>query len=129
MAPNQGPQQDVVREIVVAGNEEVADKFIKRRLILEEGDVLVSDKTDRSRTRLYDTGAFALVDLETERLEGASSEEQNGLRLTARIREVSPYRVRYGGFTKFLDGMRTAVTATAASFSCCVWALFISESQ
>ncbi len=92
-------QQDVVGDIAIAGNQHVGEKLIRRRLASEQGGLLISDNNDLSRRRLYDTGAFSLVDLETAPLGGAaSSTGVNPLRLTARLREVSPYRLRYGAY-------------------------------
>ena len=89
--------QDVIREISVEGAQHVGENYIRGRLVSSEGETLVSEQNDRSRRRLYDTGAFALVDLETERIEGAAEEGgQKALLLRATVREVSPFKVRYG---------------------------------
>ena len=92
-------RQDIVSEIAVTGNQHVNDKLIRRRLVSEPGELLLTENNDLSRKRLYDTGAFSLVDLETDLIEGATSAPGvNPLRLTAHVREVSPYRLRYGAF-------------------------------
>ena len=91
--------QDVVAEIEIEGNEHVSDKLIRRRLESKPGGLLLASNNDRSRNRLYNLGAFSLVDLETEPVEtAAATPGVNPLRLTARVREVSPYRLRYGAF-------------------------------
>ncbi|MBI1353335.1 MAG: BamA/TamA family outer membrane protein [Acidobacteria bacterium] len=92
-------QQDVVKEIAVEGNEQVSAKLIRKRLTTKEGDLLITENNDKSRRRLYDTGAFSLVDLQAQPLDQSLSPQgQNSLRLLAKVREVSPFRVRYGGF-------------------------------
>jgi len=92
-------QQDVVKEIAVEGNEHVNAKLIRKRLATDVGDLLITEDNDKSRRRLYDTSAFALVDLQTQPLDDALAPAgQNPLRLLAKVREVSPFRVRYGGF-------------------------------
>ena len=92
-------EQDVVKEITVEGNEHVNEKLIRKRLATKEGDLLITDDNDKSRRRLYETSAFALVDLQTQPLDDALAPTgQNPLRLLAKVREVSPYRLRYGSF-------------------------------
>lgn len=92
-------EQDVVKEIVVEGNEKVNAKLIRKRLATEEGDLLITEDNDTSRRRLYETSAFALVDLQTQPMDdGLAPAGQNPLRLLAKVREVSPFRVRYGSF-------------------------------
>ena len=91
--------QDVVREVAVEGNEQVSSKLIRRRLATKEGDLLITEDSDRSRRRLYETGAFALVDLQRQPLRtDLAAQGQNELRLLAKVREVSPFRLRYGAF-------------------------------
>lgn len=92
-------KQDVVRAIEVAGNRNVGEKLIERRLLAEEGKPLLNEESDKSRRRLYDTGAFALVDLESESMPGIESAPGvDAVKLTATVREVSPFKLRYGAF-------------------------------
>lgn len=92
-------EQDLVREIAVEGNRHVGEELIRKRMANKVGEPLVSENNDRSRRRLYDTGAFALVDFEADELEQpAAAAGLNPVKLTARIREVSPYKLRYGAF-------------------------------
>jgi len=92
-------KQDIVKEISVAGNRKVSEKLIERRLLAEEDKPLLNEQSDKSRRRLYDTGAFALVDLESESIPGIEAAPGvDAVRLTATVREVSPFKVRYGGF-------------------------------
>lgn len=92
-------KQDIVREIEVAGNRNVGEKLIERRLLAEEGKPLLNEESDKSRRRLYDTGAFALVDLESESMPGIESAPGvDAVKLTATVREVSPFKLRYGAF-------------------------------
>ncbi|MEZ5363611.1 MAG: translocation/assembly module TamB domain-containing protein [Bryobacterales bacterium] len=91
--------KDVVEQIEVAGNQNVSDKLIRRRLVSKKGGLLLSANNDLTRRRLYDTGAFSLVDLETAKLENVDAPPGvNPLRLTARVREATPYRLRYGAY-------------------------------
>ncbi len=92
-------QQDVIKEVIVEGNEQVNEKLIRGRLANKEGDLLITEDNDSSRRRLYQTSAFALVDLQKQPLEDPTAPAgQNPLRLLAKVREVSPFRVRYGAF-------------------------------
>ncbi len=90
--------RDVIREIAVEGAQHVDENYIRGRLVSSEGETLLTEENDRSRRRLYDTGAFALVDLETERIEGdeGGARGEKPLLLRATVREVSPFKVRYG---------------------------------
>ena len=91
--------QDIIQDIRVAGNERVSGEMIRSRLVSESGDLMLADKNELSRKRLYDTGAFSLVDLETAELESVDAAPRvNPLSLTVRVREVSPYQLRYGAF-------------------------------
>ncbi len=92
-------KQDIVREINISGNKFVSTNFIRRRLVFDRGQGLTPDVADRSRRRLYKTQAFALVDFNKEPIEfeGAPPTE-NSLRVNLGVREVPPYRIRYGGF-------------------------------
>ncbi len=96
-------KQDIVREIVVDGGRHVSEKFVEGRITNEVGQPLIAGKNDRSRRRLYDTGAFAMVDFRAEDLADADADAEsesglNPVRLTAHVREVSPYKLRYGAF-------------------------------
>ncbi len=92
-------KQDIVRELQISGNKNVGEAFIRRRLSFAEGQGLTPEVTDSTRRRLYRTRAFALVDLDKESIpyESAPASE-NSLRVNLGLREVSPYRIRYGGF-------------------------------
>ena len=62
----------------------------------------------RSRRNLYDTGAFSIVDITREELEGDApaapdgtpaeeqAEDQKPVRLNVSVREVQPFQLRYG---------------------------------
>ena len=93
--------QDVIRRIEIAGNNYVDDGFIRKHLRLNEGEVLDHTKTELSRRALYKTGSFELVELEAETLATFSDDiaaSRSPLLLRARVREVVPYKIRYGGF-------------------------------
>ncbi|MBN2317625.1 MAG: translocation/assembly module TamB domain-containing protein [Acidobacteria bacterium] len=94
-------RQSIVGRVEVAGNENVDGNFIRNHLRLNEGDTLEHKKTELSRRALYKTGAFELVEMETDPLISTASdaaESKIPLLLRARVREVVPYKLRYGGF-------------------------------
>jgi outer membrane protein assembly complex protein YaeT len=94
-------RQGIIGQIDVADNREVDETFIRSHLHLKVGDILDNRKTELSRRALYKTGAFELVELETDPLTptvSGSEKSQLPLLLRARVREVVPYKIRYGGF-------------------------------
>ncbi|MCB1022325.1 MAG: translocation/assembly module TamB domain-containing protein, partial [Acidobacteria bacterium] len=91
--------KDVIEQIEIAGTQHVSEKLIRRQLVSKQGGLLLAENNDLTRKRLYDTGAFSLVDLETKKLDKADAPEGvNPLLLTARVREATPYRLRYGAY-------------------------------
>ena len=58
----------MIREIVIEGNDRTSDGFVRRQLSINQGELLDLDKIGRSRTNLYNTGAFSMVDFETEEI-------------------------------------------------------------
>jgi outer membrane protein insertion porin family len=94
-------RQGVIREIVVEGTDRTSEGFVRRQLSIDQGDLLDLDKIGRSRTNLYNTGVFSLVDFETEEIQPAdtqSSPEIKPVRIRVKVGEVRPYRFRYGAF-------------------------------
>jgi len=94
-------RQEIVQSVEIEGNRAVSEKLIRSQLTLAEGDVLDYAKTSQSRRSLYQTGAFTLVDLAREPLEGPEPPWAAGrkrVNLRVRVREVDPFRLRYGFF-------------------------------
>jgi len=91
--------KEVVRALEVRGNGKTSERFIMNLVALSVGDPFTPEKVALSRRALYDTGAFALAELETEEIQtAADSPGEKPLRVTVRVQEVSPYRLQYGGF-------------------------------
>ncbi len=94
----EGPLHQV-SEIGVEGNVRTTSAFVKRHLPLAPGDPLNFEKIGRARRSLYGTGAFTLVEIETEaRDPGEAADGVQPTRIEVRVREQSPYTLRYGGF-------------------------------
>jgi outer membrane protein assembly complex protein YaeT len=92
-------RQGVIREIVIEGNDRTSDGFVRRQLSIAQGDLLDLDKIGRSRTSLYNTGVFTIVDFQTEEIAEPgidSSSEIKPVRIRVKLSEVTPYRFRYG---------------------------------
>jgi outer membrane protein assembly complex protein YaeT len=91
--------REVVREIQVEGTARTTEEFVRRQVRLRPGDPLDPERLGESRRRLYNTGAYLLVDIETAEIEAApGSPGEKPVRLGVRVREVQPYRIQYGAF-------------------------------
>jgi outer membrane protein assembly complex protein YaeT len=93
-------RQRVVREIQVEGNEKTSQGLIRSQLSMESGDILSDEKLSQARTNLYDAGAYAFVDLEVTPMESSPVLKPNQVpvRVVARVREVQPWELKYGGY-------------------------------
>jgi outer membrane protein assembly complex protein YaeT len=94
-------RQGVIREIVVEGNDRSSERFVRRQLSINQGDLLDLEQIARSRTGLYNTGVYSLVDFETEEIPEPgidSSSDIKPVRIRVKVSEVTPYRLRYGAF-------------------------------
>jgi outer membrane protein assembly complex protein YaeT len=93
-------QREVVRDIQVEGTARTTAEFARRQLTLRQGEPLDPEKLGESRRKLYNTGAYLLVDTEIAELQEAAPEspDEKPVRLTVRLREVQPYRLQYGAF-------------------------------
>jgi outer membrane protein assembly complex protein YaeT len=89
-------RQSTVTEIRVAGNSRVSEGLIRSQLPVKPGDPLVVDQLSRARRDLYGTGAFSLVEIDREEMETTGATKP--VRLTIRVRETSPWDLRYGGY-------------------------------
>ena len=90
-------RQTIAREVSVSGNRNVSENLIRTQLEIKPGDPLNLEKLGDSRRKLYNTGAFSLVEITREDLD-----PQAGLtrpvRLQVRVQEVQPFEMKYGGF-------------------------------
>ena len=93
-------QQRVVQEIEVEGTDQTSTRFVKGQMPIEPGEVLTYRDVNRARSNLYSSGAFTVVDLETEPLPRTDGlpPYQRPVRLVAKVKEVQPFRLLYGGF-------------------------------
>ena len=106
-------QRSIVKGIQVAGNDQTSDRLVRSQVDIEAGTPLDLSALGRSRRNLYDTGAFASVDLTREPLDDSAATDTNGsgpvevsqaadgdkpVRLNVAVREVQPFQIRYGAF-------------------------------
>jgi outer membrane protein assembly complex protein YaeT len=96
----QEKRQRIVQEILVEGNDKTSKGLVRSQLALEPGDILSDEKMSQARTNLYDAGAFAFVDIDVIALEPSPGLKPNQVpvRLVARVREVQPWELKYGGY-------------------------------
>jgi outer membrane protein assembly complex protein YaeT len=92
-------RQRLVEAVRVAGTDHTTDRFVIRQLAFEPGGVLDIQSLGRSRRHLYETGAFSLVEIQSNPVEPAMArpEHQLPVELVVRVQEVRPYQLRYGG--------------------------------
>ena len=91
-------RQKIIKEVAVKGEEKTSEHLVRKQIKLKEGDVLDTEKVAQSRISLYDTGAFTLVDIETQEIkpDGTLNDNQEPVRLTVAVREVKPFELSYG---------------------------------
>ena len=92
--------QRIVQEIVVEGNQKTTKGLVRSQTFLEQGDILSDEKLSKARTNLYDSGAFAFVDIEVVPVEPAIPLKPNQVPVLVmtRVREVKPWELKYGGY-------------------------------
>ncbi|MBI2689956.1 MAG: translocation/assembly module TamB domain-containing protein [Acidobacteria bacterium] len=92
-------QQSVVDAVSVAGNRHTSPNLVNTQLALKPGDPLNMDLLSRSRTNLYSTGAYSLVDIDrvAPAVPGVAGNPQP-VNLVVKVREVRPFLVNYGGY-------------------------------
>jgi len=94
--------QGVVKDIVVEGNRDTSEKMILSQLDLKPGDPVNLTKIGQTRKKLYNTGAYAIVDISREDVAaeaGATLPANTKLvRLRVHVQEVQPFDLRYGGY-------------------------------
>jgi outer membrane protein assembly complex protein YaeT len=98
--------QRIVREIQVEGNEKTTQGLVRSQLGMEWGDVLSDEKLSQARTNLYDAGAYAFVDIEVISLQASPTLKPNQVpvRVVARVREIQPWDLKYGGYYDTVRG-------------------------
>ncbi len=93
--------RSVVSEVVIEGNQNTSDNLIRTQLELKPGDPVDLQKVSNSRRKLYNTGAFSIVDISREDLDTTAAPSPDGskqVRLRVKVREIQPFQLRYGGF-------------------------------
>jgi outer membrane protein assembly complex protein YaeT len=93
-------KQRVVKTIEISGTEHTSESLVRKQLALKPGQVLANDKLGQSLTRLYETGAYADVDIQPRDLPATAGLKPNQLpvRLMVKLREVPPWDLSYGGY-------------------------------
>ena len=82
--------KQLVQSVEVEGNRYTSASLVRSQVAMKPGEPISVRKLSQARRNLYDTGAFAFTDLELQP-GGAAT------RLVAKVREVRPYELRYGG--------------------------------
>ena len=88
----------VVTEIRVEGTGQTRDSLVRGQLGLQPGDSLDFGKVTRARRNLYDLGAYSLVDIEADPIDPGMQPGSKPVSLRVKVREVSPFQIRYGAF-------------------------------
>lgn len=103
----EGPRS-VVAEIQVEGTERTSEGLVRSELQIDPDGVLDLGELGRSRRSLYATGAYSIVELTREVIaepadataapgngqDGPTADRQ--VTVTATVREVQPFQIRYG---------------------------------
>jgi outer membrane protein assembly factor BamA len=115
-------RQSVIADLRVAGHRKTSDRLVAEQLEIAPGEPLDLARLGRSRRNLYDTGAFSMVDITREPVEGtdepteperegpagdegqtAAGGEDTGagsdvkpVVVNVRLREVQPVQLQYG---------------------------------
>ncbi|MBZ5624611.1 MAG: translocation/assembly module TamB domain-containing protein, partial [Acidobacteriia bacterium] len=94
--------RSVVEDVIVEGNRDVSEKLIRSQLEIQPGDPVNLLKIGNSRRKLYNTGAFAVVEITREdpapQAKPVAPAGAKAVRLRVRVEEVQPFDVRYGAF-------------------------------
>jgi outer membrane protein assembly complex protein YaeT len=92
----------IVQDVIVEGNRDTSEKLIRSQLEIKPGDPVNLVKIGSSRRKLYNTGAFAVVDIsrEDQAPQAGSTVPDNTklVRLRVRVQEVQPFELRYGAY-------------------------------
>jgi outer membrane protein insertion porin family len=86
-----------LQDIRIAGASESSQKLIRRALDFDPGDPLSVDRLNRTRDKLYDSGLFRTVTLETAPAPTVEGRPTPGaLVANVTVEELPKYRLRYG---------------------------------
>lgn len=92
-------KQSIIRDIVIEGNRNTSQDFVKRQLDFQIGDANNLANINASRKRLYASGVYTSVDFLTEEIPASEPDTQKkDVRIRIRLREIQPYRLQYGMF-------------------------------
>lgn len=90
-------QRARLEEVRVAGATDTSQALIERTMSLDPGEPLSYDRLNHARDRLYDTGLFRTVTLETRPVPNPDGTPNPGvLRANVTVEELPKYRLRYG---------------------------------
>jgi len=92
--------KSVIQSVKIEGEDKVSEKFIRRQIEFSEGETQDTSEANRSIRRLYSTGTFARVDLQSEPLPDlpASAQGVEPVNVIVRVQETRPYKFVYGGY-------------------------------
>jgi outer membrane protein assembly complex protein YaeT len=85
----------LVESVAVDGNRNTSENLIRTQLALGPGDPVNLQKIGESRRKLYNTGAFSMVEIARENA-GPEAAGSVPVRLRVRVQEVRPFELRYG---------------------------------
>ena len=93
-------RQRIFKDLQVEGTQKTSAAMVRTQIALAPGDIVSYDKLSEARTNLYRTGAYSFVEIAVTPVADKSGVESNqtGVRLVARVREIQPWQMRYGGF-------------------------------
>jgi outer membrane protein assembly complex protein YaeT len=92
--------KSVIQSVKVEGEEKVSEKFIRKQIDFSEGEAQDVAETNRSIRRLYSTGTFARVEVESQPLPDLPTNTQGlePVNVVVRVQETRPYKFVYGGY-------------------------------
>jgi outer membrane protein assembly complex protein YaeT len=92
--------QRILKEVEAEGNRNTSKGLIRSQIALEPGAIVSYDKLGQARSNLYNTGAYSFVEIAVMPLDDRTGLKPNqiAVRLIARVRELQPWLLRYGGF-------------------------------
>jgi outer membrane protein assembly complex protein YaeT len=92
--------QRILAEIDVEGNQKTSSNLVRTQIDLKPGEIVSYDQLSQARSNLYNTGAYSFVEILPMPLPEGSGVKphQTAVRLIARVRELQPWQLKYGGF-------------------------------
>ena len=89
----------VVAGIRVEGADQTSAAFVRGQIPIRDKDVLTNDAMNQARGNLYGTGAYSLVEIDTRPAgPSALSSNERPVEVVAKVREIKPFALLYGGF-------------------------------